>query len=242
MLHKIVKQIVRKQVWVIKKKAVVQVLTPRCRRDGEPEYGRFTPKDIERIIRQAKSHLAALLPYFKDLPNIGNYTMAYAAMVDLAYYRALLGEKVDPGYATNLIGDINWQFVVNTSGYYRLKRRLIAVKTRNPEERMGMFLGDMLKFPYGEPGYEAELFEEGNGYRMNFYSCPLYDFYKQFGDEELALFRRVFCTHDYAAAERLVEGGRYRREHTLSDGDGVCDMRWFIAGTSGDRPCLQPTS
>lgn len=162
MLHKIVKQIVRKQVWVIKKKTVVQVLTPRCRRDGEPEYGRFTPKDIERIIRQAESHLAALLPYFKDLPNIGNYTMAYAAMVDLAYYRALRGEKVDPGYATNLIGDINWQFVVNT--------------------------------------------------------------------------------HDYAAAERLVEGGRYQREHTLSDGDGVCDMRWFIAGTSGDRPCLQPTS
>jgi len=171
------------------------------------------------------------MPYFKDLPNIGNYMMAYSAMLDLAIYRALLEEKVDPGYATNLIGDINWQFVTNTGGYYRLKKKLIALKTKDPLELMGKFLSDMLKFPYGKPGYRAELYKEGNVYHMNFYSCPVYDFYKQFGNEELTLFRKVFCTYDYAAAERLIEDGRYQREHTLSNGDDVCDMRWFIVDT-----------
>jgi len=232
MSQKLIKQIIRKQVWTIKKKSVVQVLTPRCRRDGEPEYGRFTTKDIERIIQLANSNVVELMPYFKDLPNIGNYVMAYSSMLDLAIYRALLREKVDPCYATNLIGDINWQFVVNTGGYYRLKRKLIALKTKDPMERMGKFMSDMLKFPYGKPGYRAELYKEGNVYHMNFYSCPVYDFYKQFGNEELTLFRKVFCTYDYAAAERLIEGGRYQREHTLSDGDEVCDMRWFIVDTS----------
>ena len=231
MSQNLIKQIIRKQVWAIKKKSVMQVLTPRCRRDGEPVYGRFTKKDIERIIHKARSNAGELMPYFTDLPNIGNYMMAYSAVLDLAIYRAMIGEKVDPAYATNLIGDINWQFVLNTSGYYRLKRKLIALKTVEPMERMGKFLSDMLKFPYGEPGYRAELYREGNVYHMNFYTCPVYDFYKQFGEEELTLFRKVFCTYDYAAAERLIEGGRYQREHTLSDGAEVCDMRWFIADT-----------
>ncbi len=232
MSQKLIKLIIQKQVWTIKKKSVAQVLTPRCRRDGESEYGRFTTTDIERTIQHTNSIILELMPYFKDLPNIGNYMMAYSSMIDLAIYRALLWEKVDPGYATKLIGDINWQFVVNTGGYYRLKRKLIALKTQDPMERMGIFLGDMLKFPYGKPGYRAELYKEGNVYHMNFYSCPVYDFYKQFGNEELTLFRKVFCTYDYAAAERLIEGGRYQREHTLSDGDDVCDMRWFIVDTS----------
>ena len=231
MSKKLVKKLIQKQVWTIKKKSVVQVLTPRCRRDGEPEHGRFTTRDIERIIQTANSHAVELAQHFKDLPNIGNYMMAYSSMLDLAIYRALLGENVDPGYATNLIGDINWQFVVNTGGYYRLKRKLIALKTKDPIELMGKFLSDILKFPYGKPGYRAELHREGNVYHMNIYSCPVYDFYKQFGNEELTLFRKVFCTYDYAAAERLVEGGRHQREHTLSEGDDVCDMRWFIVNT-----------
>lgn len=234
MSQKLIKQIIRMQIWTTKKKTVVQVLTPRCRRDGEPEYGRFTTMDIERIIQLANSNIEALMPYFQDLPNIGNYVMTYSAMVDLAIYRALLSEKVDPSYATNLIGDINWQFVVNTGGYYRLKKKLIALKTKDPLELMGKFLGDTLKFPYGKPGYRAELHKEGNVYHMNFYSCPLYDFYKQFGNEELTLFRKVFCTYDYAAAERLIEGGRYQREHTLSDGDEVCAQSWFIADPSSN--------
>ena len=232
MSQKLIKQIIRTQVWRIKKKSLVQVLTPRCRRDGEPEYGRFTDKDIERIIHLTNSKIEELKPYFQDLPNLGNYVMTYAAMLDLAVYRALVSEKVDSGYATNLIGDINWQFVVNTGGYYRLKKKLIALRTRDPQERMGKFLGDMLKFPYGTPGYRGEFYKVGNVYHMNFYSCPLYDFYKQFGIEELTLFRKAFCTYDYAAAERLIEGGRYLREHTLSDGDDVCAQRWFIAEPS----------
>ena len=234
MSQKLIKQIIRMQVWTIKKKTVAQVLTPRCRRDGEPVHGRFTTRDIERIIQHANLNIEELMPYFEDLPNICNYVMAYSSLVDLAIYRALVREKVDPVYTTNLIGDINWQFVVNTGGYYRLKRKLLALKTKDPMERMGMFLSDMLKFPYGKPGYRAELYKEGNVYRMNIYSCPIYNFYKQFGNEELTLFRKVFCTYDYAAAERLIEGGRHQREHTLSDGDEVCDMRWFIVDPSSN--------
>ena len=46
--------------------------------------------------------------------------------------------------------------------------------------------------------------------------------------EEMTLFRKTWCTFDYTSAEYAVEGGKYQRKHTLSDGDEVCDMRWFI--------------
>jgi len=45
----------------------------------------------------------------------------------------------------------------------------------------------------------------------------------------MTLFRKAYCTYDYAVAEYLVEGVTYQREHTLSEGDEVCDMRWTIA-------------
>ena len=74
MSQNLMKQMVRKQVWNIKKRTVVQVLTPRCRRDGEPKDGRFTKKDIDRIIRHTASIIPEVMAHFTDLPNIGNYT------------------------------------------------------------------------------------------------------------------------------------------------------------------------
>lgn len=122
-------------------------MTPRCRENGIPEHGRFIPMEIERIILQTETNIVELLPYFKDHESIGNYLNTYGGFVDLAIYRALVKEMVEPSYAMDL---------------------------------------------------------------------------------EMTLFRRTWCTFDYSVAELLVEGGKYQREHTLSDGDEVCDMRWFI--------------
>ena len=118
-VEKLIKRIIRKMAWTAKKKTIIQVLTPRCRLDGMPEYGRFISRDIEQIILQAHSNIKELTPHFSD-------------------------------------------------------------------------------------------------------------FYKQFGKEEMTLFRKTWCTYDYAAAEHLVEGGKYQRKHTLSDADELCDMRWSI--------------
>jgi len=46
MLNKLAKRIIPKMAWKAKKKTIEQVLTPRCRRDGMPEYSRFISRDI----------------------------------------------------------------------------------------------------------------------------------------------------------------------------------------------------
>jgi len=231
-LKSLVKPIARRGVWNAKKKSIFQVLIPRCKRDGQPEYGRFTLKEIRRIVLQAKSNIQELMPYFKDYDNLGNYLNEYGGLVDLAIYKALIKEKIEPGYAMNLVADMIWQARMNTKGlipiYDPLRLKLANLRTKDAMAFLGRRLEDGLKYPYSEPGYKAELYKDNDVYCMDFYSCAVFDFYKQFGQEEMTLFRRTWCTFDYSVAELLVEGGKYQREHTLSDGDEVCDMRWFI--------------
>lgn len=233
MLKILIKQIVRKTVWTAKKKAITQVLAPRCRQEGMPEYGRFTPREIKQIIFQANLNIKELMPYFKNLDNIGNYLMEYGGLLDLAIYRALVKQKVDPNYAMNLIGDMIWQVVVNNKGSIPiidpLRKKLAKLTTKDPMAFLEKRLKDGMKYPYSKPGYKIEFYKDKDVYCMDIYSCPVFDFYKQFGEEEMTMFRKTWCTFDYTLAEHLVEGGKYQRKHTLSDGDEVCDMRYFIS-------------
>ena len=84
MLESIVKKIARRGAWNAKKKTIVQVLTPRCRQDGIPENGRFTPGEINRIISRAKSNVKELMPYFIEFDKLGNYLNEYGGLIDLA--------------------------------------------------------------------------------------------------------------------------------------------------------------
>jgi hypothetical protein len=172
------------------------------------------------------------MPYFKNLDSIGNYQNEYSGLLTLAVYRALVKEKIAPDYAVTLVGDMQWLSIVNAKGIIPiidpLRKKLTKLATKDPLVFLGKRLKDMMKYPYSEPGYKIKLYMDKNVYCMDIYSCPAFDFYKQFGQEEMNLFRRTWCTFDFSAAERVVEGGKHQRTHTLSDGDEVCDMRWFI--------------
>ncbi|MFW9856833.1 MAG: L-2-amino-thiazoline-4-carboxylic acid hydrolase [Candidatus Thorarchaeota archaeon] len=233
MLEPVTKRIIRRRAWGVHKKAIVQILTPRCRQNGMPEHGRFTPKEMERIIFQAESNIQELSPWLKDHDNIGNYMNEYGGLIHLAIYRAMVEEKIDPNYATSLVADLIWQVRVNMKGLVPildpLRMKLAKLRTKDPIAYLERRLKDALKFPYSEPGYKTKLYKDRDVFHLDIYSCPVYDFYAQFGQEEMSFFRRTWCTYDYTVAEHLVEGGKYQREHTLSDGDEVCDMRYFIS-------------
>ncbi len=232
MLKTFIKRIIQTIAWAAKKKTIIQILASRCRRDGMPEYGRFTSREIKQIIFQANLNIKELMPYFNDLDNIGNYQNEYGGLIDLAIYRALVKENVARDYAVNLVGDMMWQVVVNAKGLIPiispLRKKLTKLTTKDSMTFLEKHLKSALRYPYSEPGYKIELYMDKNVYCMDIYSCPVFDFYKQFGEEEMTLFRKTWCTFDYTSAEYAVEGGKYQRKHTLSDGDEVCDMRWFI--------------
>ncbi len=233
MLKSLTKQITRSVIWKAKKKTIVQTLPSRCRKDGMPEYGRFTPREIKQIIIQTNFNIKELIPYFNDTDNIGNYQNTYVGLVDLAIYRALVKKGITRDYATNLVADMMWLAAVNAKGMIPiidpLRKKLTKLRSKDSMTYLGKRLKSMLKYPYSEPGYKTEFYLTENVYHMDIYSCPVFDFYNQFREEEMAFFRKTWCTFDYTAAENVVEGGKYQREHTLSNGDKICDMRWFIS-------------
>ncbi len=230
--RKAIKYIIRIITWRVMKKALMQILPSRCKRDGMPEYGRFTPKEIRRIISQAQLNIEALMPSFKDLENIGNYQNAYLGLLSLATYRALIKESIESNYAMNLVGDMQWQAYMNNQGIVPIidpiRKKWLEISKKDSMIILEKRLRQMMKYPYSKPGYQSEFYKGNQVICWDFYSCPMHDFYKQFRKEEMTLFRRTMCTFDYSVAEHGVEGGKYEREHCLADGDKVCDMRWSV--------------
>lgn len=45
--------------------------------------------------------------------------------------------------------------------------------------------------------------------------------------EEIDFFKNSWCLYDFALPRYLIEGGCYELKHTLSNGDPVCDMKWY---------------
>lgn len=208
LFKRLAKKIIRIVAWAAKKRTIVQILASRCRQNGMPQYGRFTSKEIKQIIFQANSNIKELMPYFNNLDNVGNYQNEYVGLIDLAIYRALLKAKIDPNYAVNLVGDMQWQGVVNSKGLIPIidpvRKKLHKLTTKDPIAYLEKRLKAMMKYPYSEPGYKIEFYKDKNVYCMDIYSCPVFDFYKQFGEEEMALFRKTWCAFDYTSAEHLV--------------------------------------
>lgn len=232
MLDNVIKYIIRAVAWKAKKKILYQILVSRCRRDGHPESGRFTKKEIDRIAAHTENHIQQLRPYLNDSLNAGNYQNQYVGMVDLAIYRALRSEGIAANYASLLVADMMWQAVVNSKGIVPIvdpiRKLYLRHFVRDPHTILHRRLKSMMKYPYSPPGYQIEFYEKEDVFCMDIYTCPVYEFYKQFSDEEMDLFRKAWCTFDITAGENVVEGGKYERKHTLSSGDNVCDMRWFI--------------
>jgi hypothetical protein len=159
------------------------------------------------------------------LPTRGARQNALLAVFALALYRTLLDHGVERRYATELVGDLAWALYEKWVVVPRLIARLTK---RNPQAQMNAMLRMFLRFPFNRPGYEWKAWTERSGaFAIDFYRCPMRDYMRSQGEEELML--GSICALDFALAQVMAPGGRYQRAHTLSAGDTVCDMRWTAA-------------
>jgi len=55
-------------------------------------------------------------------------------------------------------------------------------------------------------------------------------------EEERRFFYNSWCMFDFAIAKVMAKDGSYERPHTLSAGDDVCDMRWFVKTDAPGKP------
>lgn len=200
-----------------------QTLSGRNRDRRRPELGRMTIEDIKLIFDEFLRHYKILKQKAPSEKTLGARIMLNNGIMSLALYRALGKVAVGEDYVTELCTDIFWKSYIKSISVQRFIARFLS---RDPQQQMVIIQKMFLRFPLAKPGYDWNIREMGEGYAYDITRCPVWDYFKSQGPSEITFFKNSWCTLDFPLAEHLVKGGRYTRNHTLSAGDGLCDMCW----------------
>ena len=205
-------------------RAARAVLVGRRRCPRHIEQGRFTRQDADRVMEQTWRNFDALISEAPHQKTPGGRRNVRLGVFTLAHYQALRSTVQDKEYATVLATDFCWRGYEQSISVSRLVARLV---TRDPQKQMNFMMRMGLRYPFSRPDYDWKVHPDPDAFAVDFYRCPVFDYFKTQGEEALEFFRNSWCTLDFPLAEFMVRGGRYERPHTLSTGDGVCDMRWI---------------
>jgi len=225
------------------RRAARQILQGRLLDVREPGRGRWLEPDVRLFLEGTWKQVDALLPMAEldALPTFGNRHNVFLAVVTTAAYQSLLDRGIAQDYARILFADIGWKI-------YSLMLRTVSLPfrlfVRDPGRRMERILRILMIFPFsapGRPGYEVEVWTEGDDTYTHWTHCPPHTFVRNLvesnGDRgELQAFRESWCLYDWPGADIIAgdgETGHYSREHTLSREDSVCDMCWYGRGITG---------
>lgn len=218
------------------RRAARQMLHGRWLHEERPELGRWLRDDVDAFVDRTWRRVDELLikARLDELPTNGNRHNVFLAVVTTAAYQTLLDRGVSRDYAATLVGDVGWKLYVWMLNIAAFPFR---ITTRDPYKRIERTLQALLVFPFsapGAPGYEVEVWAEGDQFFTHWTHCPpqafVRELVKDHGDRgELDAFYHSWCLYDWPAADLLAgdgERGHYARPHTMSRGDRVCDMCW----------------
>ena len=196
----------------------------RHRNPAFPEQGRFTNKDARTIYKAAMGLSRQLRQTMPEQKTFGGKQMVRGAVGAVAIYRALRDFGIEKAYAIELGGDIGYQFYKSNLDPFRQVARLFA---RNPSKQMDLMQRLIIKLALQSPDYDIVVRNPPSGLEYDILRCPMFDYVKTFGAEEVEFFQKTICTFDWPIAEYCVEGGSYKRTKTLSHGDEMCDQKWL---------------
>jgi hypothetical protein len=209
---------------------------------SRPEAGRFLRGDVDEFLADlwARTETVVREHDMNALPDFGNRHNVFLAALTLAGYHALLDRGLEREYAMELFADVGWKVYRRLLNMPLLLARLV---TRDRQRRMNLVLRWLMRFPFsapGRPGYEVRWWTDDEGMHTHWTYCAPLGFVKAYVDRhgdrgELQAFNRSWCQYDWPGADLLATdapgaGGHYRRPHTLSSGDSVCDMCWSATG------------
>jgi len=203
----------------------------------KPKRGRYSKRQLRVLYRKVVDERQALMRNtdLTKYKSYGNRLMVFSGILSLGGYRALRSEGVTHRYATLLVADVTWKLYISGAQLFWL---LAGLAAREPQKRLNVTLRMLCKFPFSpdQNGYQYEVRTMPDHLSMDFTQCVVHQFMKIAGSqEEMDFFRNSWCLYDFSLPGYLTEGGGYEREHTLSHGDNVCDMKWFAKPIQTDE-------
>jgi hypothetical protein len=201
-----------------------RTLVGRGRRIAAAEKGRFTKKDVRRILERTWRIFDRLSPEIPREPTVGAKHNVRFACLALCLLNALAEEGVEREYARILISDILWQTYKIGASVPLLIARLL---TRDPKRRVRLCAQLFMAFPFNRPGYQYEILPDDspeNAIAVKWTRCPKINYLKTHQAEDLCL--ECLCNLDYPLLEYW--GGQFERPCTQAEGAAFCHMRFNI--------------
>jgi hypothetical protein len=204
-------------------------LFDRPRKRDNPQSRRFTRGDIRALVREMKQQARELIAAadLGRLKSRGNRFNTTLGLYHVALYRGLRGQGVADDEAIRLAREIGWTFYAAASRYlYWLVRPFVW----NKQKQINSVLRILMIFPFNRDpnGYQFTIKNEADHMRTDWTQCVVLEAIKRSGNEaDLNFFRHSWCQYDFHFPALISQDGYYEREHTLSFGDGVCDMKWY---------------
>ena len=201
------------------------------------KQGRLTKRQLKNIYAKIKEeqNILKIKAGLSQYKSYGNRLLVFCGVISLAAYRALRKEGMTHQYAIQLVADVIWKLYILGVKPLWLVAGLI---TREPQKRLNYTLRILCKYPFNlDPkGYQFKIETMPNHLSMNFTQCAVHQFMKTTdNEEEMDFFRNSWCLYDFSLPAYLIQGGGYEREHTLSHGDIVCDMKWYAKSITSDN-------
>jgi len=197
--------------------------------EDTPSLGRFSNRQISPVFKKINLMRKEIL-LKNDMAlytTQGNKLIVYCGIISLAAYRSLRAAGLSHQYATSLASDIIWKLYILGAKILWICAGLL---TRNPQKRLNKVLMWLCKFPFNQDpkGYQYNVQVMPNHLAMNFTQCAVHQFMlKNTTKEEMDFFNKSWCQFDFSLPGYLIDGGFYERDHTLSAGDSICDMKWY---------------
>lgn len=226
----------------IVRRAARAVLQGRRLDRARPEAGRLLRADVDGFLDGVWDRIEVLLREedLHTIPTLGSRHNVFLGMLTIAAYHTLLEIGIERRYAMELFSDVGWKIYAQM---IELPFLFAKLRTRDPQRRMNQVLEGLMRFPFdapGRPGYEVRAWADIEGFHTHWTYCAPLGFVQRHverhGDRgEVEAFYQSWCQYDWPAADILAGGragehGHYRRPHTLSRGDSVCDMCWSASG------------
>lgn len=170
----------------------------RLRNPAFPEQGRFTKKDARTICKATLRLSRQLQQTMPKGKTFGGQQQIRGAAGLVAIYRALRDFGIEKAYAIELGADIGYQFYKSNSDPFRWVGRLFA---RNPSKQMDIIQRLVLKIVLQSPDYDIVVCNPPSGLEYDIRRCPMWEYTKTLGAEEIEFFQKTSCAFDRPWAE-----------------------------------------
>jgi hypothetical protein len=205
--------------------AARRAVVGRLRSPQSPDSGRFTRRDVARLLRAAWTRYEREVDSLPAQPTLGSTMNVRLACFTLSFLEELLEAGIERKYAIELVADATWQV-------YRTWARLAAAAGRfTPGKSTALAFAASkdtarggavhLRFPFNAPGYVIKTVPTERGTAFDVVHCPVAVYFRARGAADLCV--ASWCNLDFALSEMTHQ--KLVRTQTLVQGADHCDFR-----------------